>query len=155
MTKKIQFRAFIPPIMSAIRTGGDSMRLTFDVPESDLQDAVALIALRDTPLRITVEVDNSKTATKPEPIRGPHGQYWRYLVSHGIESHPDMLEILTHLGWLTEDNDVAMAMREAFNVTSRSFISPQSFERWCGHNKLHSVISLSRNASAAVEAKAS
>ncbi len=64
---KIEFRAFIPPILSGIRTGGDSLRLTLDVPESDVQSAVALIALRNIALRVTIEVDDSEVATKPAP----------------------------------------------------------------------------------------
>ncbi|MDP6769071.1 MAG: hypothetical protein QF704_00060 [Anaerolineales bacterium] len=53
---KVSFRAAFPAIQSAIKVGSDGMRLTLDVPESDLEDAVALLALRDQVLRVTVEV---------------------------------------------------------------------------------------------------
>lgn len=153
MTKKIQFRAFIPPILSGIRTGGDSMRITLDIPESDVGDAVALIALRDTPLRITVEVDGSPVATKSKAAKesGPYGKFWQRLVANGIESHPDLQQVLSDLGWMDNNNDVASAMREAFNVTSRSYISPESLERWATQNHLTSLVTFSRNARAAVE----
>jgi hypothetical protein len=49
------FRATIPPIMSGIKTGGDGMRVQFDVPESDMGEAVKLLAMRGMVLRVTVE----------------------------------------------------------------------------------------------------
>lgn len=49
------FRASIPPIMSGIKTGGDGMRVQFDVPESDMGEAVKLLAMRGVLLRVTVE----------------------------------------------------------------------------------------------------
>lgn len=60
MTKNrsIRFRATLPQIQSAIRIGGDVCRVTFDIPRSDLANAVALAALQDSVLRITVEIDD-------------------------------------------------------------------------------------------------
>ena len=52
----VTFRAAFPAIQSAIKIGSDGMRITLDVPESDLEDAVALLALRDQVLKISVEV---------------------------------------------------------------------------------------------------
>jgi len=52
----VSFRAAFPAIQSAIKIGSDGMRITLDVPESDLEDAVALLALRDQVLKISVEV---------------------------------------------------------------------------------------------------
>ena len=49
------FRASIPPIMSGIKTGGDGMRVQFDIPESDMGEAVKLLAMRGAVLRVTVE----------------------------------------------------------------------------------------------------
>jgi hypothetical protein len=53
----VVFRATFPPIQSAIRVGSDGMRIQLDIPESDLQDAVALLALRGEVLRISIEVE--------------------------------------------------------------------------------------------------
>jgi len=50
------FLASIPPIMSGIKTGGDGMRVQFDIPESDMGEGAKLLAMRGKVLRITVEV---------------------------------------------------------------------------------------------------
>ena len=50
------FRASIPPIMSGIKTGGDGMRVQFDIPESDMAEAVKLLTMRGKVLTITVTV---------------------------------------------------------------------------------------------------
>ena len=49
------FRASLPPIMSAIKAGGDGMRVQFDIPESDMAEAVKLLQWRGVVLKITVE----------------------------------------------------------------------------------------------------
>ena len=51
-----KFRASIPPIMSGIKTGGDGMRVQFDIPEIELGEAVKLLAMRGKRLMIMVEV---------------------------------------------------------------------------------------------------
>ena len=53
-----RFRASIPPIMSGIKTGGDGMRVQFDIPESDMGEAVKLLAMRGQRLFVTVEIAN-------------------------------------------------------------------------------------------------
>ena len=50
------FNASIPPIMSGIKTGGDGMRVQFDIPESDMGEAVKLLAMRGKRLTVTVEM---------------------------------------------------------------------------------------------------
>jgi hypothetical protein len=59
----ITFVATIPPIQSAIRTGGDGMRVQFDVPETDIGDALQLVLVRGKVLKITVEVVESDKKT--------------------------------------------------------------------------------------------
>ena len=56
------FRASIPPIMSGIKTGGDGMRVQFDIPESDMVEAVKLLTMRGKVLQVTVTVKNGKKA---------------------------------------------------------------------------------------------
>ena len=51
------FNATIPPIMSGIKTGGDGMRVQFDIPESDMGEAAKLIAMRGKRLKVTVAVE--------------------------------------------------------------------------------------------------
>lgn len=53
---KATFAASIPPIMSGIKTGGDGMRVQFDIPESDIAEGAKLLAMRGKRLRVTVEV---------------------------------------------------------------------------------------------------
>ena len=51
-----KFNASIPPIMSGIKTGGDGMRVQFDIPESDIGEGAKLLAMRGRRLVVTVEV---------------------------------------------------------------------------------------------------
>ena len=55
MTDSATFRASIPPIMSGIKTGGDGMRVQFDIPESDMAQAVKLLTMRGKVLLVTVK----------------------------------------------------------------------------------------------------
>jgi hypothetical protein len=58
MPDKTTFRASIPPIMSGIKTGGDGMRVQFDIPESDMGEAVKLLMMRGKVLLVSVEVQS-------------------------------------------------------------------------------------------------
>ena len=51
----VSFLASFPPIQSAIKVGQDGMRIQFDIPESEMGNAVELLGLRDCVLRVTVE----------------------------------------------------------------------------------------------------
>ena len=53
------FLCSIPPIMTGIKTGGDGMRVQFDIPESEMGEAVKLLAMRGERLKVTVEVVSS------------------------------------------------------------------------------------------------
>lgn len=62
---KATFHASIPPIMSGIKTGGDGMRVQFDIPESEIGEGAKLLAMRGKVLLVTVEVavnDQHKTS---------------------------------------------------------------------------------------------
>ena len=56
MSEAITFNASIPPIMSGIKTGGDGMRVQFDIPESDMANAAYLLTMRGKRLKVTVKV---------------------------------------------------------------------------------------------------
>ena len=62
MTDKITFLASFPPIQSAIKIAGngDGMRIQLDIPESEMAQAVQLLALRECVLKVTVEEDDGK-----------------------------------------------------------------------------------------------
>ena len=71
--------AFIPPLQSAIRTGGDGMRVTLEIPETEMGQAVKLVAMRGKRLKVTVEVltnfdnETKKTAERSGPEVGGSG----------------------------------------------------------------------------------
>lgn len=54
------FFASIPPIMTGIKTGGDGMRVQFDIPETEMSEGAKLLGMRGKRLRVTVEVLNAK-----------------------------------------------------------------------------------------------
>lgn len=49
------FLASFPPIQSAIKIGQDGMRLQFDVPETQMGQALKLLAWRDVVLQVTIQ----------------------------------------------------------------------------------------------------
>ena len=59
MSDKVTFLAAFPSIQSAIKiTGaGDGMRIQLDVPESQMGNAIELLAWRQRVLKVTVEVE--------------------------------------------------------------------------------------------------
>ena len=56
MSNEATFRAAFPSIMSAIRIDGSGggMRIQFDVPESEMAEAIKLLAWRQCVLVLTV-----------------------------------------------------------------------------------------------------
>jgi hypothetical protein len=142
---KIEFRAFIPNIQSALKYGAESGRLTLEIPESDVQKSVGLIALKNLPLKITVEVDEGHQGArrvKEKPTKGEHGSYWQSMFKsdfHGIMLLWDVLDVKDAL-------EVKDALRKAFEVESLSFVSPPTFEAWADKNNLPQLVTLSRQA---------
>ena len=55
---EIEFRASFPPIQSAIKRSGagDGLRIQLDIPESDVPEAVALMALTQERLLVRISV---------------------------------------------------------------------------------------------------
>ena len=60
----ITFLASFPAIQSAIRVGDDGMRIQLHIPESQMDKALWLIAMRDKPLKITVELASEDELTR-------------------------------------------------------------------------------------------
>lgn len=60
MPEPITFRASFPPIQSAIRRSGnnDGLRIQLDIPETDVPQAVMLLAMVQERLRVTIEIDD-------------------------------------------------------------------------------------------------
>lgn len=59
MSDPITFKASFPPIQSAVKRDGSGggMRIQLDIPESEMGQAVMLLALMQSRLKITVEVE--------------------------------------------------------------------------------------------------
>jgi len=56
VSESASFIATLPPILSAFRISGDGgCRIMFDVPESEMGEAVKLLMWRQMALRVTVE----------------------------------------------------------------------------------------------------
>lgn len=51
----VTFLASFPPIQSAIKIGQDGMRIQLDVPETEMGNAVELLAMRGIIVRVTIE----------------------------------------------------------------------------------------------------
>jgi len=67
-TKKIVFLASIPAMQSALKISGDAggMRLHLDIPENQMGEAAYLIAMRQSILKVTVEVYEQPTNRQPD-----------------------------------------------------------------------------------------
>jgi len=154
--KTIEFRASIAPIMSGIRTGGDGLRLTLDIPESDVKDAVALIALRNCPLLVTIAVDGSPASTRIErpsengkpkskskkEAKGPYSEFWRQMVLRGVKNNLDLQDFLN-----CSIENVWDALHERFEVDTMATVSPIEWDEFVSKNHLNpGLIDISRNA---------
>lgn len=67
----VTFLASFPPIQSAIKVGQDGMRIQLDIPESEMGNAIELLAMRDQVLRVTLEVQEEgrgrgRKASRPD-----------------------------------------------------------------------------------------
>lgn len=69
MPKSVTFLAAFPPIQSAIKVCGDGgARIQLDIPESEMDEVMRLMALRGQVLQVTIRLhDNDRdrdTSTK-------------------------------------------------------------------------------------------
>ena len=66
MSDEATFRAAFPSIMSAIRVDGSGggMRIQFDVPESEMAEAIKLLAWRQCVLVMTVRPEDGEKHRK-------------------------------------------------------------------------------------------
>lgn len=70
----ISFYASIPAIQSGIKIGDDGMRVQFDVPESDMGEAIKLTNMRRKALVLTVRDDGKTEEVEcPKPQKLPKG----------------------------------------------------------------------------------
>ena len=66
----ITFLASFPAIQTAIKVYGDAqgMRIQLEIPESEMAEAVGLLALRDKVFRVTVERDDRESASRHKKL---------------------------------------------------------------------------------------
>ncbi len=55
--QKVTFLATFPPIQSAIKFGNDGMRVQLDIPETEIGNAIEMVAWRGKRLVVTIEPD--------------------------------------------------------------------------------------------------
>lgn len=104
-----------------------------DEPESD-----------DAPLDLKI-----KKPRKADQPKGEWGKYWAILVGkNAIFKHPDLLQVLSDRH--PHQPDPEQALRDEFQVSSRTFISPERFESWLASYGLDGLVSLSRQAVAKI-----
>lgn len=158
--QEIKFRGSLSPIMSAIKIGSDLMRISIDVPRSDLQKAIGLTALEGVALKFIISVDDNPHATeKPEKIKkekpapkpkGEFGQYWHILIGkNSIFNHPDLQSALPmDMGSFDESHWTGYkdCLKCVLEVNSLSDVSPERFEAWLEDKGLFSIITISRQA---------
>ena len=158
MNKKIQFRGQISPIMSAIRMGGDVMRVSFDVPLTEREHAIGLLGLTDQPLKFSIEVDSSPASTRIErpeqddepQLKGPFSRYWQRMFAKGFYTYPSIIETLGCAG----QAQIKLRLYDVFQVLTCADISPAEFEKWMeseGPELFASLITLSRRAQAQIQ----
>ena len=66
MGEQARFLCNFPPIQSALKIGIDGMRLQLDVPESEMDKAVLLLAWRDRVLDVTIRPLKNTTGTRQD-----------------------------------------------------------------------------------------
>ena len=72
--QRVQFLASFPPIQSAIKIGQDGMRIQFDIPETEMGNAVGLVAMREKQLKVIVEIVDSGVGSKPSEAELHYGK---------------------------------------------------------------------------------
>lgn len=81
----IEFRCSIAPLQSAIKIGADTMRLTLEIPLSEIENAIGMAALQGVALKASLEVDDNSLINSGEtanerktvPQRGVRKSQWQ------------------------------------------------------------------------------
>jgi hypothetical protein len=157
---QIKFRCTLSPIQSAIKIGGDMMRISLDVALTDRPDAIGMTALEGVvldalftinrePLNIKIkEPSNGKPAKekKAKAPKGEHGAYWNILCKDGLFNNRDLQTAIEAELGAAGLSDYEQGLRDVFQVTSRTFIKPIDFEQFLGRYNLAGLITKSRQA---------
>jgi hypothetical protein len=70
MMQPVKVHASFPAIQSALKRSGDGggMRIQLDIPESDMAQAVMLLAMTQVVLKVTIEIDTSSPYAGQQPV---------------------------------------------------------------------------------------
>lgn len=70
MGDEARFLASFPSIQTALKIHGDGngMRIQFDVPESEMAEAIKLLAWRQCVLVVTIEPEETKTVGETKSV---------------------------------------------------------------------------------------
>lgn len=97
----------------------------------------------DDPTAIITE--KPKRAKKDKPAKGAYGRYWSEMFARGFWAFRDLQ---VEMGFPHSDakpDRIKELIKEEFEVSSLTFISPDDFEEWLSnHDTLHSLITMSR-----------
>lgn len=86
MPETITFLASFPAIQSAIKIGQDGMRIQLDIPESEMGNAVELLAMRNVVLSITATaLKNSREQTDAVCTRRERKSKGQAAQAEGVE----------------------------------------------------------------------
>ena len=78
MTNPITFKASFPAIASAIIISGDGngLRIKLDIPETELMQALSLLAMRQTAFQVTIEpIEDGKNSKKQQKTAKKRAKY--------------------------------------------------------------------------------
>lgn len=134
------------------------MRVTLDIPRSDIPKAIGMTALEgvvldasftvnNEPLNIRIKSEKAKRVKVEPKQKGEFGTFWRDMITDGSTNdqqffnHPDFQEVLG-LEAPVSLVQAKEALYKVFGVESLSFVSPAQFIEWCTCSELHSIATL-------------
>jgi hypothetical protein len=121
----------------------------FEEPDPGLHLRGPLYRVRDdasdeTPADKEKAKEKPKREKKPEQPKGPHSSFWHSFCAGGRFNSLDLWQVLG-----AQDAKAAEdALRQAFGVSSRTFISPQDFILWLDKNELNYLATQARRITA-------
>jgi hypothetical protein len=106
----------------------------------------------ESPIDLKIKKPRKKDLTP----KGPHGDYWNRMHVRGVLHNNDLAEALRLEGAEFPDggNHIEVALRARFEVSSKTFISPDDFEQFLERHHLANLVTLSRQERAKLAEKA-
>lgn len=122
--------AALPPISTVVGKFGKSTKVKLDVYPDDMPSFLSAIRLADSDGTMRFEFapggslpEKSKREAKTkEPT--PYGRFWQAMDRAGFHNRPDVRAWLSYFGEIKSDDEAKQALRDQFQTSSRSNISP-------------------------------